>query len=460
MKGKGPDNETIAAAASPPGRGAIGIIRISGPEALEVAARVFKGGRDPRSMAGFTASLGWIEAEGGRIDEALCLVMRGPKSFTREDVAELHCHGGPVPLKRALEAVIASGARPAAPGEFTRRAFLAGRIDLVQAEAVADLIASETEAAARAAAAQLEGALSQRLSGLRRNLAELLALIEAGIDFADEEDMTAIAKEELDSRLRQAAAEIAGLLKDAARGRRLREGARVVIAGSVNVGKSTLMNALLGRERVIVTASPGTTRDVVEDGLDIMGLPVRLFDTAGIRTGSDEVEQMGVDRARAALASGDLAVLVLDGGRPLADDDRVIAGSIPGPMVAALNKRDLPLMVTDAEIEDLARGAPVVKISALFGEGLEELEREIARALTAGATGTETPALTNARHAQALGLCAGAIERARTAARQGLSHEFMAADLRIALDHLGEITGETAAEEILDLIFSRFCIGK
>jgi tRNA modification GTPase len=363
-------------------------------------------------------------------------------------------------LKRALEAVIASGARPAAPGEFTRRAFLAGRIDLVQAEAVADLIASETEAAARAAAAQLEGALSQRLSGLRRNLAELLALIEAGIDFADEEDMTAIAKEELDSRLRQAAAEIAGLLKDAARGRRLREGARVVIAGSVNVGKSTLMNALLGRERVIVTASPGTTRDVVEDGLDIMGLPVRLFDTAGIRTGSDEVEQMGVDRARAALASGDLAVLVLDGGRPLADDDRVIAGSIPGPMVAALNKRDLPLMVTDAEIEDLARGAPVVKISALFGEGLEELEREIARALTAGATGTETPALTNARHAQALGLCAGAIERARTAARQGLSHEFMAADLRIALDHLGEITGETAAEEILDLIFSRFCIGK
>ena len=454
------DNDTIAAIATAPGRGAIGIIRISGPRAVPIAASVFHGARGVADQSDWSAALGWIEHLGERIDEALCLCMRGPRSYTREDVVELHCHGGPAALHRVLAAVMEAGARPAGPGEFTRRAFLSGRIDLAQAEAVADVIASETAAAARAAAAQLAGGLSRRLGALRENLADLLARIEAGIDFSDEEDVTAITPAELSRRLDDARATLDVLLADAGAGRLLREGARVVIAGRTNVGKSTLMNALLRCERVIVTAVPGSTRDVVEDAVEIMGLPVRLFDTAGIRDDADPVESIGVSMARAALDSCDLALMVVDGSSPLTAEDRAIAATLRGRMALVVNKCDLPPALRPDQVQELAAGAPAVVISALTGQGIADLEREIAAALGAAPSSQEAPLLTNSRHISALRGCREALLSARAAREQGLSDEFAASDLREALSGLGEITGETATEEILGLIFSRFCIGK
>jgi tRNA modification GTPase len=460
MSAKVQDHDTIAAIATAPGRGAIGIIRISGPDALEVAGRLFKGDRNPADMPGFSLARGWIEHDGERLDEVLALVMRAPRSYTREDVVEFHCHGGAVPLKRVLAAVIGEGARPAAPGEFTKRAFLSGRMDLAQAEAVADIIAGETEAAARAAAVQLAGELSKRLRKIRRVLVEILARLEAGIDFSDEEDVVAIEPEEFMERLERAGAGLAELIDQAGRGARLRDGARVVIAGRPNVGKSTLMNRLLRSERVIVTESPGATRDVVEDLIEIEGIPVRLFDTAGIREQAKEIEMMGVEKARATLENADLVLLLVDGSEPLSDDDRELANSTSPALILVINKCDLETVVEEGKVKELATGAPVLKMSALTGEGVEDLERAIARALIGGEASMETPAVTNARHADVLRRAGEAIKRAMSAREEGLSDEFAASDLRLGLDALGEITGETATDEILDIIFSRFCIGK
>ena len=458
MTARGVPADTIAAIATAAGRGAIGIVRISGPEALVVAARVFRG-RDPRALPGFTAARGWIEDGEDRIDEALCLVMRAPRSYTREDVAELHCHGGPALLHRVLAAVLRAGARPAEPGEFTRRAFLAGRIDLAQAEAVADLIAGETAAAARAAADQLAGGLSRRIEALRFGLAELLARLEAAIDFPEEEDVPGLEPGELLAAIARLAGGMRALLADAERGRRLREGVRVVIAGRPNVGKSTLMNALLRAERVLVSPEPGTTRDVVEDALELEGIAVRLFDTAGLRSAAVAVEARGADLAREALAGADLALLVLDGSEPIGEDDRQAAAAIAGPLLLVINKSDLPPAATDDDCAALAAGATAVRVSARTGDGLDRLERLMAAALAGEGSG-ETPILTNQRHAHALRRAEEALERARAAIDRRLPPELAASDLRLALASLAEITGETTADDILDLIFSRFCIGK
>lgn len=451
-------DDTIAAVATPAGRGAIGVVRLSGPEALTIAARLFRG-RDPRDMPGFTAAYGFVEEGGERLDEALCLVMRGPRSYTRQDVVEFQCHGGPVLLRRVLAAMIREGARPAQPGEFTRRAFLAGRIDLAQAEAVADLIAGETAAAARAALDQLSGVLSRDLSALQRRLAEMLARLEAGIDFSDEEDVVAVEPGELSACLAETGAEMSRLIHSAGRGRLLREGARVVIAGLPNVGKSTLMNALIGQERVIVTPLPGTTRDVVEDLIEISGVPVRLFDTAGLREGGDNVEAIGVSRARAALAGADLVLLVLDGAAPISEEDRAIARELERRALIVVNKSDLPPAVEREAIQALAAGGKALRISALTGQGIPELLKEIGQALL-GDAGAAIPAMTNLRHLQALARALSALRGAQNALTKNLSAEFMASDLRLSLTALGEITGATADEDLLDLIFSRFCIGK
>jgi tRNA modification GTPase len=460
MSAKVQDHDTIAAIATAPGRGAIGVIRVSGPDALEVAGRLFRGDRDPADMPGFSVSRGWIEHNGERLDEVLCLVMRAPRSYTREDVVEFHCHGGAVPLRRVLAAVIGEGARPAAPGEFTRRAFLSGRIDLAQAEAVADIIAGRTEAAARAASVQLAGGLSKSIREIRRGLVELLARLEAGIDFSDEEDVVAVEPEEFVERLESAKAGLAELIDQAGRGARLRDGARVVIAGRPNVGKSTLMNRLLRSERVIVTDTPGATRDVVEDLVEFAGIPVRLFDTAGIRERADEVEKMGVEKARAALENADLALLLVDGSEPLTDDDRELADTLSPPAILVVNKCDLETVVIEGEVKALDPGAPLKRVSALTGEGVEDLEAAAAEALIGGAASVEPPAVTNVRHADLLRRAEDAIKRAISARQEGLSDEFAASDLRIGIDALGEITGETATDEVLDIIFSRFCIGK
>ena len=453
------NHDTIAAVATAPGRGAIGIIRISGPEALAIAARLFRGPQDPKEMAAGRMAHGYLEAEGIRLDEVLCLVMRAPKSYTGEDVVEFHCHGGPIPLRLVLSAVLREGARPAAPGEFTRRAFLAGRLDLAQAEAVADLIASETELAARAALAQLEGGLSHELGALRRKLAEQMARLEAAIDFADEEDVPADLPAELAGALRAAEDELGRLIEKAEQGRRFREGARVVIAGRPNVGKSTLMNALLRADRVIVTDSPGTTRDVVEDMIVLGQIPIRLFDTAGLREGGSAAERIGVTRARDIIATADLVLFMLDGSVSLSSEDRALISEVKSPCRLVVNKSDLPAVVTAKEIEELAT-RPALRVSALRGDGLSELEKAMADQLLAGASSQETPLITNLRHAQALQSARASLQRAWLAHQQGLSPEFIVSDLRLALEALGRITGETATEEILDIIFSRFCVGK
>ncbi len=407
-------------------------------------------------MDTYTAARGWIEHRGETVDEALCLVMRGPRSFTGEDVVEFHCHGGPAIIRRTLEAVLDLGARLAAPGEFTRRAFLSGRIDLAQAEAVADMVAGETDASVRAAARQLEGGLSQRLEGLRRTLVETLALLEASVDFSEHEDVQSISREDLEERLDAVICSLAELIDDSGRGRLLREGARLVIAGRPNVGKSTLMNALLRKERVIVTPEPGTTRDIVEEALDIGGVPVRMLDTAGIRAHAGDIEKLGVELAKRAVSDADFVVMMIDGSSALTEDDRLLAEMVEAPAVVAINKSDLPAAVSEEEACKLFPPSAIVRISALQGEGLDGLETAIAGLIAKGEG--ERPLVTNARHEEALNRTREAVTRAREASDQ--SEEFIAVDIRQALEFLFEITGETVTDEVLDHIFSRFCVGK
>ena len=454
--------DTIAAVATPAGRGAIGIVRLSGPRALAIAEELFRGKRPVSEIPAFGAALGWVEDQGERLDQALCLVMRAPLSYTREDVVEFHCHGGPEPLRRVLFAVLNRGARLAEPGEFTRRAFLAGRIDLSQAEAVAELISSQSEAQARAALLRLGGQLGRAIGGLRGELIEVLAGLEAGIDFAEEEDVGAMTPEELTGRLSGFLAEVERLLRESERGRVKEEGWSVAIVGRPNVGKSTLMNALLREDRVIVTEHPGTTRDVVEEAIVLEGLLVRLSDTAGIRESAEAVERLSVERSRRAAATADLVLLVLDGSEPLQPEDRELLQEPAGPpRLLVKNKADLDRALSEEEVSRLAAGAPVVAISALTGQGLSELEAGIKELAGAGEVGAgPMRALANFRQRESLRRAGRALQQAEAALQQGLSDEFVAADLRAAAEALGEITGESVSDQVLDQIFSRFCIGK
>ncbi len=456
------DHDTIAAIATPPGRGAIGIVRLSGPDALRIGEELFRGERGLTELKGFAAGLGWIEDRGERLDQALCLVMRAPRSYTREDVVEFHCHGGPEPLRRVIEAVLGRGARLAEPGEFTRRAFLAGRIDLSQAEAVAELIESRTAAQARAALQRLAGGLQDAIGRLREQVLELLAWLEAGIDFAEEEDVPAISRPELASRLSGLQAELQRLWRESERGRVVEEGLSVAIIGRPNVGKSTLMNALLREDRVIVTPHPGTTRDVVEESLNLNGRLVLLRDTAGIRESGDAIEQLSVERSWRAAAGADLVLLLLDGSAPLQPEDSILLAKLGDrPVLLALNKADLQPALREADANKLCPGAPVVSISALTGQGLGQLEAKIIERFDSGqGLPAESAVLLNLRQRQSLRRAGEALDRAQAALEAKLSDEFVAADLRPALAALGEITGESVSEEILDLIFSRFCIGK
>jgi tRNA modification GTPase len=456
------DHDTIAAIATPPGRGAIGIVRLSGPDALRIGEELFRGERGLTELKGFAAGLGWIVDRGERLDQALCLVMREPRSYTREDVVEFHCHGGPEPLRRVLEAVLGRGARLAEPGEFTRRAFLAGRIDLSQAEAVAELIESRTAAQARAALQRLAGGLQDAIGRLREQVLELLAWLEAGIDFAEEEDVPAISRPELASRLSGLQAELQRLWRESERGRVVEEGLSVAIIGRPNVGKSTLMNALLREDRVIVTPHPGTTRDMVEESLNLNGRLVLLRDTAGIRESGDAIEQLSVERSWRAAAAADLVLLLLDGSAPLQPEDSILLAELGDrPVLLALNKADLQPALREADANKLCPGAPVVSISALTGQGLGQLEAKIIERFDSGqGLPAESAVLLNLRQRQSLRRAGEALDRAQAALEAKLSDEFVAADLRPALAALGEITGESVSDEILDLIFSRFCIGK
>jgi tRNA modification GTPase len=466
-------DDTIAAISTPLGTGGIAVVRLSGERAIAVAGSVFsaESGRPLDDQPSHTVAYGITHhpGEGEAIDRCLATVFKAPASYTAEDTVEISCHGGPLVAQAVLEACLAAGARAAEPGEFTKRAFLNGKLDLAQAEAVAALIEARTQRARSLASAQLEGRLSQKIAGIRARLIELSSALEAEIDFPD--DVDPADRSSIVAALSEEATEIEGLAESADAGISMRHGAKCVIAGRPNVGKSTLMNALLGRDRVIVSPAPGTTRDVVEDWVDISGVPVRLTDTAGLREVPGEaqpgdVERMGIERARAELAAADLVVFVLDSSEPAAPEDQEIARLTGAkPTVLVLNKIDLPERLGAGAARGLVPSGSVVTVrtSLVTGEGIAELEEALGGALLGGsgldADGAQVQII-EARHKDALLRGLQSVHSALDSLSASGPSDLISDDLRAALDALGEITGETATDEIIDGIFERFCVGK
>lgn len=447
--------ETIAAIATPPGRGAIAIVRCSGPDARRIAARVF---RSRAPLTDRVATYGEIlDVDGTVLDRGLALAMDAPRTVTGEDVVELHVHGSPVVARETLRALLAAGARAAGPGEFTRRAFLNGKLDLSAAEAVADVIEAESRAGARAAQANLTGGLRAAIAALSAPLAAVLEELAGAIDYPDE--VPEPDRGDVDRRLARCEEGLAALVADWERGRVVREGLSLAIVGPPNAGKSSLLNALLGEERAIVAAVPGTTRDVIEERFFIDGVPVRVLDTAGLRASDDDVERIGIERARAALAAAAVALVVIDGARPLDDDARaVLALTRERPRVVLFNKRDLGRRGYDerapaerdallGSVHDAATLAAVRAAVAQAGWGEERID--LAR-----------PHLASARQADAVARAGEALQRARATLDAGDALDLIAPELLAALAALGEVTGAAATEAILDGVFARFCIGK
>lgn len=455
--------DTIVAPATPPGKGAVAIVRLSGPQAIQIAEALWHP-LAKRAARARRLSLGEIRdpRTGAIVDRAMRVAMPAPASLTGEDVVELHCHGGPYIVRRVLGLAMEAGARMAEPGEFSRRAFLNGRLDLTEAEAVADLVDARSEGALQQALAQLGGALAQRVGDLRRGIIAVRAHLEAEIDFADE-DLNLPGREEIAARLYRLSADVALLHDSFVRGRLMRDGARAVIIGKPNAGKSSVLNVLLGADRAIVTAIPGTTRDVVEESMTIGALRLVLQDTAGVREAGDEVERLGIERTLSYAGEADLLIAVFDGSRPLEEEDAQVLAMCEGRAgVALLNKSDLPDMLGPAEL--IARGLemPLMRFSALTADGAPALRDELGRAIEALAAGAraDSVAITRERHRDALAKALGAIESARGSAFAGMPSEIVAVDAAAAADALGEITGEICAEDVLDAVFREFCIGK
>lgn len=467
------DRKTIAAVATPPGEGAVGVLRLSGNEALAVAGRVFRSLHGKKSLKSapdrvLLHGVAQDPRDGAPVDEVLAAVFRGPHSYTGEDVVEFYCHGGRLVVERMLKALEAAGARPAAPGEFTWRAFFNGRLDLAQAEAVIDVVRARSEEGLRCAVSGLLGALSERVGRLKEELVGTLAHLEAALDFPDEE-VPELAWPEIVARLRRVEEDVAGLLAGAGRGRLLREGLRAVLVGRPNVGKSSLLNALVGRERAIVTPVPGTTRDVIEENVVLDGVPVCLVDTAGLRAARNAVEREGVRRARGAAREANVTILVLDGSVALQAGDREAAAHLGKYIsVVALNKADRARTATGDEAVALLPGRPCVWVSARTGEGLPELERAVVRAgqgrpvavPPGGGEGRQDVVVTRARHEEALARAGRQVAAAVREASRSRREELVAARVREALHALGEITGENVDEDVIKAIFATFCVGK
>ncbi len=469
-----PDGEdTIAAIATPPGPGGVGVIRVSGPRAFAIGAVLFRPARPAPAEDSEPPShllvYGHIvdPASGELVDETLTVFMRAPRTYTREDVVEIQAHGSPLTLRRILALALAAGARLARPGEMTLRAFLNGRIDLAQAEAVMDLVNASSEAARRLALRQLQGELSARLAAIRAAAQGALVRIEASIDFPEEE-VPPPDPEELRALLGEAAEETARLLAGVERGRAQREGLRVALVGRPNVGKSSLLNTLLGVERAIVTSVAGTTRDTIEEVARLRDIALHLVDTAGLAPSENPIERLGVERSRAAAREAGALVFVLDGSEPLTPLDYAAARELRDllgdgatvPVILALNKDDLPAALEPADVEELWPGAPVIRISARSREGVAPLEETLERVALAGEAQSADPLVASARHADALRRVAESLAGALATLESGAPLDFVALDTRAALDALGEITGETATAGLLDQIFAGFCIGK
>lgn len=400
-----------------------------------------------------------------RVDDVLLTVMRAPRSYTGQDVVEISGHGG-VAVQEILRLAVRSGARPAERGELTLRAFLAGKLDLAQAEAVADTVAARTPAALSLAVAQLGGGLSARVGELRGELIPLAAQLEASVDF-DEDEAPPIERDEAAARLRTLLGRMDALLATARWGHLVRDGVRIALVGRPNAGKSSLLNALLEQDRAIVTAIPGTTRDVIEERVDLLGVPAVLADTAGIADSQDPIERLGIERSRRAIDMADLVMLVVDGSAPLtpADDDVAsIVREAPGSVVTVINKVDLPALTSAADVYGLVPGAPVAAVSALTGQGLAVLREHLAQTggwlYSTGRGGQVDGVVTNTRHRDALLRARTALDEGAGALVAGLALDAVCTDVRTALEALGQITGESVTEDVLSEIFSRFCIGK
>ena len=454
--------DTIAAIATPPGEGAISIVRLSGDDAVTLADQVFKG-KDLTKVSSHTINYGHFIDPKTReiIDEVMVSVLRAPKTFTREDTVEINCHGGIVPTNKILQVLLTNGARLAEPGEFTKRAFLHGRIDLAQAESVMDLIRAKTDRSMKAALNQLDGELSQLIRNLRQEILDVLAQVEVNIDYPEYDDVEEMTSKLLREKALDVCAKIEQLLVTARQGKILREGLATVLVGRPNVGKSSLLNHLLHEDKAIVTDIAGTTRDVIEEYVNVLGVPLKLVDTAGIRETDDRVEKIGVERSRQALDRSDLVILLLNASEPLTTEDiELLQLTQDKKRIIVLNKMDLEPKLDLNELYQYVDKAEVLKTSVLKNEGIRELEEHIATLFYGGIENSQTTVLvTNARHIALLEQAKAALEAVLTGLEQELPVDLVQIDMTRAWELLGEITGDSYQDELLDQLFSQFCLG-
>ncbi len=455
--------DTIAAISTASAPSGIGIVRISGKEAIPAADSIFRAanGKSLSEADSHTLQYGHIEAEGKLLDEVLVSVFRAPRTYTKEDIVEINCHGGTLVLRSVLEAVLKTGVRMAEPGEFTKRAFLNGRIDLTQAEAVMDLIGSENRIAAESALSHLGGKMRRKIVSLRETLLYEMAYIEAALDDPEHYDLTGYGPE-LKKKLQTIRTGIRKLLDTAEEGRMVKEGIATVILGQPNVGKSTLLNLVSGEERAIVTDIAGTTRDILEEHVMLNGIPLRIMDTAGLRETGDKIEQIGVERAKACADTADLILYLIDGTRPLSDTDRKNLQELCGKKVILIrNKTDLQEGVSDEELRTLLPYAPYVRLSASEGSGLEELSEKIRDLFLSGEVRQgESVYITNIRHKEALSDAEVSLAYTLQAIEDGMPEDLYTVDMMDAYTALGRIIGEDVDEDLVNEIFEKFCMGK
>jgi len=457
------ETDTITAISTPTGEGAISIVRLSGPEAISITAKVFKG-KNLHEVDSHTINYGKIVAENSSevLDEVMVSVMYGPKTFTRENIVEINCHGGMVAVNRVLEEILAIGARMADPGEFTKRAFLHGRIDLSQAEAVMDLIRAKTDKAMNVAVKQLDGRLSKLIRELRQELLETVATVEVNIDYPEYDDVEEMSHNVMSEKTKEVYARIGELLQVAKQGKILREGLSTAIIGRPNVGKSSLMNTLVQENKAIVTEVPGTTRDVIEEYVNVRGVPLKLVDTAGIRETEDIVEKIGVERSRQELAESDLTLLILDNSDELTDEDKNLFEAVQGlEYIVIINKTDLKQRLDIDKVKELAGNQPVLTTSILKEEGIDELEQAIADTFFSGDVEMgDMTYVSNVRHIQLLKQASQALEDAMEGIEAGVPLDLAQIDVTRSWEILGEIVGDTASDGLIDQLFSQFCLGK
>ncbi|WP_127587556.1 tRNA uridine-5-carboxymethylaminomethyl(34) synthesis GTPase MnmE [Paenibacillus koleovorans] len=455
--------DTIGAISTPLGEGGISVIRVSGPDSVEAVGRLFHSKTKLNDAATHTVHYGFVKdpATGEKVEEVLVTLMLAPRSFTMEDVVEVSCHGGLISVKKVLELILDQGVRLAEPGEFTKRAYLNGRIDLTQAEAVIDLIRAKSDRAFKVALKQVEGTLSRQVKDLRHSLVELMAHIEVNIDYP-EHDVEELTSNYIRERSHQAIEHIDRLLKTAGQGKVLREGIVTAIVGRPNVGKSSLLNALAQENKAIVTDIPGTTRDIVEEIVNVNGIPLRLLDTAGLRETDDVVEQIGVEKSRNALSDADLIILVLNRNEPLHDDERELLAQIAGRQsLVVLNKTDLPAELEESVVQQFVPVERIVRMSVKEELGMDDLEAAIGVLFFSGQVeGNDLTYVSNVRHIHLLKKARRSLEDAIQASETFVPIDLIQIDVRGAWESLGEMIGDSVGESLIDQIFSQFCLGK